>query len=203
MSAAVVAPAGKAARTRARILDAAAQAFAAHGYAGTSLQRIADGAGLKAGSLYFHFDSKDALIADVLREGVGRTLVHVRAAVDAVGPQAPAAARLRAAIRAHLEALHELSDFAAAVIRIVDEAPPEVRARHRATDRQYARYWTGLLREAQADGALPPDVDLRLTRTLLYAAMNGSPAGGASIDRVTATLVALLHLEGATADGRP
>jgi AcrR family transcriptional regulator len=190
--------AGKAARTRVRILDAAAEAFAAHGYAATSLQRIADGAGLKAGSLYFHFDSKDALIADVLHEGIQRTVTHVRAAVDALGPHASGAARVRAAIRAHLEALHELSAYAAAVIRIVDDVPPAVRAHHQATDRQYARYWTGLLRQAQAEGALPAGVDLRLTRTLLYAAMNGSTAGGASIDRVAATLVALLRL-----DGRP
>jgi AcrR family transcriptional regulator len=187
--------AGKAARTRIRILDAAAEAFAAHGYAATSLQRIADGAGLKAGSLYFHFDSKDALIADVLREGVQRTMRHVRAAVDALGPEASGAARLRAAIGAHLEALHELSAYAAAVIRIVDEVPPAVRAHHHGTDRQYARYWTGLLRQAQAEGTLPARVDLRLTRTLLYAAMNGSTAADASIGRVTGTLVALLRLD--------
>jgi AcrR family transcriptional regulator len=186
---------GKAARTRRRILDAAARTFAEHGYAGSSVSRIAQAADLQPGSLYFHFAGKDELIAEVLHEGVERSLTHVQAAVAALGSDAPAATRLRTAIHAHLQALHLLSDHAAAVLRIVDEAPAPVRERHRALDRRYARWWTDLLRAAQREGAIDAGLDVRVVRDLLFAAMNGTYGPDArrrhSIERLTDTLSAM------------
>ena len=44
---------------RARIMDEAATLFLRHGYEGTSLRQLADVVGMKAGSLYYHFASKD------------------------------------------------------------------------------------------------------------------------------------------------
>ncbi|MFC8506926.1 TetR family transcriptional regulator [Streptomyces sp. NPDC057411] len=50
-------------RTQERFLDASAEEFARHGYAGANLQRIAAQAGMTKGALYGHFASKDALAA--------------------------------------------------------------------------------------------------------------------------------------------
>ena len=47
---------------RDRILDEAATLFLRHGYEGTSLRQLADVVGMKAGSLYYHFSSKDDLL---------------------------------------------------------------------------------------------------------------------------------------------
>jgi AcrR family transcriptional regulator len=47
--------------TRRRILDAAAAAFAEHGYAGTSLNDIIRATDLTKGGFYFHFPSKESL----------------------------------------------------------------------------------------------------------------------------------------------
>lgn len=41
------------------ILRVAAQLFRQQGYSATTLRQIADKAGMKAGSIYYHFDSKD------------------------------------------------------------------------------------------------------------------------------------------------
>ena len=54
------------ARTRALLLDAAAREFAAHGYAGASVDRIAEAAGFSAGALYANFASKEALFLELL-----------------------------------------------------------------------------------------------------------------------------------------
>ncbi len=51
----------RAARTHERLLDASADEFSRHGYAGANLQRIAAHAGMTKGALYAHFPSKDAL----------------------------------------------------------------------------------------------------------------------------------------------
>src|SRR5947209_17027405 len=47
--------------TRRQILDQAARLLRTNGYASTSLRDIAAATGMKAGSLYYHFASKEAL----------------------------------------------------------------------------------------------------------------------------------------------
>ncbi|MER0445054.1 TetR/AcrR family transcriptional regulator [Streptomyces sp. Edi4] len=51
---------------RRELLATAAEVFAAHGYNATTVRRIADEAGLLAGSLYYHFDSKESMLDEIL-----------------------------------------------------------------------------------------------------------------------------------------
>ena len=53
---------------RERILDAAAQLFAAKGYAGTSTRDIAQQAGIRQPSLYAHFALKSEILCELLIE---------------------------------------------------------------------------------------------------------------------------------------
>ena len=56
--------------TRAALIDAAAELFAAHGVEGVSIRSINSQAGLAAASVHYHFGSKDKLLDAVLeREG--------------------------------------------------------------------------------------------------------------------------------------
>lgn len=54
------------ARTRARLLEAAAQVFTEHGFEGASVDQILAVAGLSKGALYANFASKEALFLAVL-----------------------------------------------------------------------------------------------------------------------------------------
>lgn len=56
-------------RNRARLIEAAAAAFAEHGEA-TSLEEVAQRAGVGIGTLYRHFPTRDALVEAVYRSGV-------------------------------------------------------------------------------------------------------------------------------------
>ncbi|MFF8955202.1 ScbR family autoregulator-binding transcription factor [Streptomyces sp. NPDC014894] len=62
----------RARRTKAHILQTAAEAFTQHGYAVVSLQDIADRALLTKGAVYFHFTNKEALGAAVVHEHYAR-----------------------------------------------------------------------------------------------------------------------------------
>jgi AcrR family transcriptional regulator len=56
--------------TRVRILDAAEQLFAEHGYDGISMPMIAAASGITAGAIYKHFESKEDLFFEVVRRAV-------------------------------------------------------------------------------------------------------------------------------------
>jgi AcrR family transcriptional regulator len=76
------------------ILDAAKQIFAEEGLEGASLRAIAVRAGYTPAALYFHFESKEAIYAEVLRA----SLASLGAAVDrAVSRTRTPAQRLKAA----------------------------------------------------------------------------------------------------------
>jgi AcrR family transcriptional regulator len=187
----------KAARTRRRILDAAAGEFAEHGYTETSLRRVAAASGLQLGSLYFHFPSKEQLAGEVLAEGIELALTQIRTTLDTLAHEASAADRLTAAIHAHIRALHDSGAQGVAVVRIVDTFPEPVRAQQAPLLRRYTRYWTQLITDTQTDGTIDPDLDPRLVRELLFAAMNGTLHRNRAPDTLARTLASLtLHGSG-------
>lgn len=57
----------RALETRDKLLRAAAEVFAESGFAGASVARIAQRAGLTLGALYFHFSNKEALAREIVR----------------------------------------------------------------------------------------------------------------------------------------
>jgi len=57
----------RAARTRGIVARSAAEVFAESGFAGASLTRIAQRAGLTLGAMYFHFEGKEALAREIVR----------------------------------------------------------------------------------------------------------------------------------------
>jgi AcrR family transcriptional regulator len=72
----------RAAETRARILTAARQVFADHGYAAGTTNRIAEAAGLSVGSVYQYFPNKDAILVELVRAHVDHGTDVVLAAAE-------------------------------------------------------------------------------------------------------------------------
>ena len=72
--------------SRDRVFAAAAAEFAARGYAGANVDRIARAARLNKAMIYYHFKSKAALYREILRDmfGAVRTRINDVAASDAL-----------------------------------------------------------------------------------------------------------------------
>lgn len=165
----------KARETRAAILAAAARLFAERGYTEVSLREIAAAAGMQAGSVYYHFASKEVLLDAVLDTGVERMRAHLEAALAELGPDAPAGARLEAAIRIHVSSLLDVRDDANTFLRVAEHLPPAIKIRGRGGRRAYALIWRELLAEGQRSGEIDPKVDLGILVPFLLQGLNRIP----------------------------
>ncbi len=178
--------------SRRHILDCAARLFREHGYAATSLRDIAAASGIKAGSLYYHFASKDEIVTEMLNIGVRTVFDEVRRSVEALG-DAPGAARIETAIRAHLRSIFEIDDYNGASIRIFGQVPAHVRDATLGERDAYERYWVELLEREVHQRKLRSDVDCTLLRLFLFGAMNWAlewykPDGKYSVEEVARQL---------------
>jgi AcrR family transcriptional regulator len=165
----------KSERTRLRILDAAAKVFRAQGYAGARLADIAAEAGTKAGSLYYYFESREALVEEVLDQGLDRAFAETRRQVDALPSGTPRVEQLATAIRAHMGTVLELDNYTSASIRMLGHVPEPIRARHMKRQAVYGAYWRELLEAAADAGELRDGIDLSAARMLLLGMLNWSP----------------------------
>ena len=102
----------KSARTRERILDAAAQVLSRKGYAGTRLVDVADAAGVQAPAIYYYFASRDELVEEVMWAGAHRVRVHVEETIAALPAGATPLDRILAAVDAHVRYELQISDRA-------------------------------------------------------------------------------------------
>jgi AcrR family transcriptional regulator len=186
--------------TRERILQCAAQVLAERGYAGSTLAEIAERAKTKAGSLYYYFDSREDLIREIMTRGITETHAHVSQAVDDAGAQATSRDRLAVAISAHVNYMLTENDIARASIRTLGQAPPEVQGPAIDLHRAYGAYLATLIENAQSDGYIAREADVRVLRLLVVGAANWStawyrPDGHASVDEIAQLLVKMTMSE--------
>ncbi len=118
----------KSEKSRDLILEAAAKLFRRQGYSATTLRQIAAMAEIKAGSIYYYFDSKEAILDEVLHRGLLGVFDAVKTALKRAG-KVSHRRRIGLAIEAHLVALLEASDFTSANIRIYGQLPEHLRSR--------------------------------------------------------------------------
>ncbi|HSD80760.1 MAG TPA: TetR/AcrR family transcriptional regulator [Solirubrobacteraceae bacterium] len=159
-------------RMRQEILAAAARLFRQQGYAGTTLRQIAEAAGIKAGSIYYHFESKDEIAARVLDAGIDAVAALVAERLASLAPGAGSRERLGMAIEGHLRGMLHHGDFTSAHIRIYRHVSEAARTRHHAVRSAYTRLWDGLLADAAAAGVVRADVPLPMIRQYLVGALN-------------------------------
>ncbi len=182
---------------RRQILDAGARVLARRGYAGTQLSEIAEQAGTQAGSLYYHFDSREELIEEVIRRGVSLSFARTRAVVDSLPASASALERLEAALRAHLKFQLVESDYACAAVRSIGQYPQGMWSRVNSKFRAYGKFFDGLIAAAMKAGEIDSGIDRSALRMLLLGAANWAPEwyrrdGTSSVEQIGDLLVRLL-----------
>jgi TetR/AcrR family transcriptional regulator, cholesterol catabolism regulator len=162
----------KSARTRARILDAAAHVLSAKGFAGTRLSDVAEHAEIQAPAIYYYFASREELIEEVMYCGVAELRKHVQEALNDLPPETSPLDRIMTAVEAHLRHELEISDYATASIRNSGQIPQHLRTRQLKEETSYGRVWRRLFDNALADGQIRADLDPHYAQLLVLGALN-------------------------------
>lgn len=177
---------------RAELLRAAARLFVEKGFAATTTRDIAEAVGMRSGSPFYHFRSKQELLKAAMIEGLDAGHARLLAAIDGI---ADPEARLRTLVRVHLGTLLEgdcRSPLLVGEARALDE---RARAEIAAAFDRYQAPWQQTLDELAAAGRLasaaPP------VRLLLFGMLNWSshwyrPDGALSVDELADAAVAML-----------
>lgn len=94
-------------QSRVKILMAALEIFAEKGYPSASVQQISMKAGMAKGSIYHYFESKEAILEAVIRNGLSE-FEHIMAAVH---QQQDPAGQLKALIELSFDSIRQRRDF--------------------------------------------------------------------------------------------
>jgi AcrR family transcriptional regulator len=175
---------------RQQILEAAARHFSASGYHATSMRDIAADVGVLVGSIYYHFESKDALYIAVHGAAVDLMTEALLVALEGVvGPWE----RLDAAAAAHCEALNGDNAFVGVVTPIFPVTVGAVRDALAAQRDAYEAIFAKLI----ADLELAPDIDRHIFRLHILSALNGTKfwyrPGGETPSEIGRQLVRVLR----------
>mgnify|MGYP002725595051 CR=1 FL=1 len=152
---------------RALLLDAAARQFGGRGYHAVTMREIAAGADMLAGSVYYHFPSKDDLLIAVYEEGVRRLADRVEAAVADIDDPWN---RLTAACRAHANMLLDDSDYAQVILSVHPADVPPGQDRLIALRDAYEEQFRTMIEALP----LPPGTNRAALRFTLLGALNWS-----------------------------
>lgn len=173
---------------RQTILDVAVRLFAERGFHSTRMADIADELGLRKAALYYYFDSKEAILVELIRSRVGMAL---GALTGIVAAEAAATDKIDRAVRSHLRIFHEHGD----IYTIFNSEKLDAVSRQAASivdelGRKYETLWVAVLTEGVDEGTLRPDLDIRIAMKAILGMLNTTlgwfrPGGRLSIDELS------------------
>jgi AcrR family transcriptional regulator len=134
---------------RTRVLDAAVDLFAEHGYDATSVSQVINRAGVAKGGFYHHFASKEALLYEVYGDLIGRQLASMD---EIIARRLAPADSLRALIADLVETTAASARPALVFWREMHRLGDERTAEYRRARRRYHDTVRRLIRDAQASG---------------------------------------------------
>ncbi|HEX7644610.1 MAG TPA: TetR/AcrR family transcriptional regulator [Burkholderiaceae bacterium] len=176
---------------RADLVRVSARLFREKGFEGTTIRDIAEAVGMRSGSPFYHFKSKQEILAAVMEEGLVAGLDATQKIIDSeLAPQE----KFRALVRSHLETvLAEGHDFIPVLLYDWRSLSPELQAHIIDLKDRYDDCWQRMLSEMKQAGLIADDSGV--VRLLLLGAINYSvqwykPGKGLTLDQLADQTVA-------------
>ncbi len=151
-------------RTRQRLYDAAVELIAEHGYTATTVDQIADRAGVAKGTVYYNFASKAALFSELLVHGIDRLAETLRASA---ADREPLDA-LDAVVGAELAFIGEYEAFARLLLAETWRAGGDWQNAARLIRERAIGVIADVLRAAVSSGDLRADLDVGTAASAVF-----------------------------------
>ena len=149
------------------LLDVAVEVFNERGYDATSMDELAARLGVTKSAIYHHVPSK----VELLRLALDRALDALFAVTGEPGATTGRALdRLEHVVRGSVRVLAEELPFVTLLLRVRGNSVVERAALQRR--REFDRIVTDLVRAAEEEGDVRPDVDPAVTSRLLFGTVN-------------------------------
>jgi AcrR family transcriptional regulator len=149
------------------LLDTAVAVFNERGYDATSMDELATRLGITKSAIYHHVSSK----VELLRLALDRALDALFAVTEEPGATTgPAIDRLEHVVRGSVRVLIAELPFVTLLLRVRGNSAVEQEALARR--RRFDRIVTDLVRAAEEEGDVRPDVDPAVTSRMLFGAVN-------------------------------
>jgi len=165
----LVQPTGPA--TRQRLVESARYLFWERGFAGTSMADLLAHAKVNSGSFYHFFDSKEALLREVLESYL--VALHPMIVEPAYEATPEPIERIFAILEGYRERiLVTNAQYGCPLGRLALEIDPENRPAHKLIADNF-RGWIDAVRDCLEDAKLPKDTDIDALATYVLAVMEG------------------------------
>lgn len=151
---------------RREILDSIAASLAKSGSYAVGMRELAQSAGLNAGTLYHHFQSKDDALLSVCMIAHARVTEDLRTVLR---EHSDFRMRIEALIEAHCDSLGELGDYLQVYINLRDQVPLTMRGPLDEGWASYRRLLGRLFNDAKRSGDVPAHLDNRHLGRLFVA----------------------------------
>ncbi len=178
---------------RQELITGAARLFRQQGFDATTTRDIAAAVGMRSGSPFYHFESKEALLAAVMLEGMQGALQRQQAALARLAPGVTQRERLRALVRNHFDALlGPDSDFIPVMLYEWRSLSTAQRSDVNHLKDRYEAEWVPVFEALHASGEMGGQPVL--ARLMIFGALNWSaqwylpPSGRSARTRARATL---------------
>jgi TetR/AcrR family fatty acid metabolism transcriptional regulator len=154
---------------RARILEAAVQAFSREGYYQTRISDIAKAANVADGTVYLYFESKAELLSTLFEDRMERFLEVGRKEVAKVEG---ALAKLSRVMELHLEDLGNNPDLATVFQIELRHSCHFMEMYSRSHLREYFQFIAGVLEQGQKEGSIRSDLDTWLATKCIFGILD-------------------------------
>ncbi|MFI2349001.1 TetR/AcrR family transcriptional regulator [Streptomyces sp. NPDC019443] len=186
--------------TRARLYEAAVTLIAEQGFSATTVDEIAERAGVAKGTVYYNFKSKTELFEELLRYGVGLLTASLQSAADEAAEHGRTKVEaLDAMIKAGLGFIDRYPAFTQLYVAELWRTNRAWQSTLLVVRQQAVAVVETVLREAVENGELSEEIDIPLTAAalvgmVLVAALDWQAfQPERSLDDVHAALSRLLH----------
>lgn len=152
-----------------QILEAAVKVFAEHGFHRSQVSKIAKTAGVADGTIYLYFKRKEDILISLFREKLGELIAKFHASLEKTTGAQEA---LRNVCKIHFTELENNLDLAFVTQIELRQSSLELRKEIGKIIKPYIVLIERILMQGMEEKVFRGDLDVKLTRLLLFGAMD-------------------------------